>query len=74
MHVYVQKSTSTTLPPTSSAVSGGELSQPVAIVEPGQAAFGGQRGRPRMSASGEPAHAAPIFEPLIALRPPGQAA
>jgi hypothetical protein len=36
MHVYVQKSTSTTLPPTSSAVSGGELSQPVATSNPGR--------------------------------------
>jgi hypothetical protein len=36
MQVYVQKSTSTTLPLTSSAVSGGELSQPVAPSKPGK--------------------------------------
>src|SRR5215218_1960691 len=36
MHVYVQKSTSTTLPSTSAAVSGGEFSQPVAPPNPGR--------------------------------------
>jgi hypothetical protein len=35
MQVYVQKSTSTTFPRRSSAVSGGELSQPVAASKPG---------------------------------------
>jgi hypothetical protein len=36
MHVYVQKSASTTLPRRSAAVSGGELSHPVALSKPGR--------------------------------------
>src|SRR5215468_11267980 len=36
MHVYVQKSARTTLPSRSGAVSGGELSQPVAPSNPGR--------------------------------------
>src|SRR4029079_2062640 len=36
MHVYVQKSTSTTFPRRASLVSGGELSQPVAPSNPGR--------------------------------------
>src|SRR6267154_3239852 len=35
MQVYVQKSASTTFPRTSAALSGGELSQPVAPSKPG---------------------------------------
>jgi hypothetical protein len=46
----------------------------VASVEPGRRPSEGNGVAPGMSASGEPAHAAPMFEPLIALRPPGQAA
>src|SRR5207247_6932181 len=36
MHVYVQKSTSTTFPRRPSGVSGSELSQPVAPSNPGR--------------------------------------
>ena len=43
MQVYVQKSTRTTCPRRPAAVSGGELSQPVAPVEAGQAALDRQR-------------------------------
>ena len=42
MHVYVQKSTRTTFPRSSSAASGSELSQPVAPPKRGQSALDGK--------------------------------
>ena len=45
MHVYVQKSTRTTLPPSPCGVSGSELSHPVASSNDGQVALDRQLGR-----------------------------
>ena len=61
MQVYVQKSTRTTFPPTSAAVSGGELSHPVGPVETREATLGGHRSRPSMAEHIEPAHVGEVL-------------
>ena len=53
MHVYVQKSTRTTLPRSSAGVRGEEFSQPVAPSKSGEVTLDGQRGRARMAARAE---------------------